>query len=135
MNASAIKWLESRKVRYLLAGGWNTVFGYGAGLAIYGLCAEHLHIVVIGILANVIAITMAFLTYKLFVFRTKGNWLGEYLRSFIVYGGLAPLGIGLLWLLVEGMRMPFWLAQGIVVLTTIVVSYLSHSRFTFRSQN
>lgn len=133
--ATARKWLESQKVRYLVAGGWNTLFGYCVGLGIYYAFAGRLHIVEIGVLANVIAITMAFVTYKLFVFKTRGNWLREYFRSYLVYGGMALLGIGMLWALVDGLRMPFWLAQGMVVLATIMASYVSHSRFTFRRQD
>jgi putative flippase GtrA len=71
-------------------------------------------------------------TYKMFVFQTKGNWLAEYLRTYLVYGGIAIVGIGLLWILVDGLVLPFWIAQGLVIAVTVVISYLSHSRFTFR---
>ena len=37
-------------------------------------------------LANLIAITVAFLGYKWFVFRTRGNYLVEWIRCFGVYG-------------------------------------------------
>jgi putative flippase GtrA len=124
--------LASRKLRYLIAGGWNTVFGYFAGVALYYRLHEYLHLVVIAVLGNVIAITMSFLTYKLFVFRTKGHWLAEYLRAYIVYGGSAVVGVGMLWALVDGLAVPFWLAQGMVILITVLVSYLGHARFTFR---
>ena len=66
------------------------------------------------------------------MFRTPGHWLKEYLRSFVVYGSSAVLGIMLLWLLVDGLRMPIWAAQGMVILFTVFVSYLGHARFTFR---
>lgn len=120
------------KISYLLAGGWNTVFGYGIGLLFYYVMGGRDHVVFVGVAANICAITMAFFTYKVFVFRTKGNWLVEYLRCYLVYGGSAAMGIGLLWLAVDGLGLPFWMAQGLVVLVTVVVSYLGHSRFTFR---
>ena|SRR4030067_2569452 len=127
--------LDTHKVRYLLAGGWNTLFGYSTGIILYYSFSKYLHVIEIGVLANIIAITMAFLTYKLFVFQTKGNWLREYFRSYIVYGGMALLGIGLLWIMVDGLNIPFWLAQGLVVVAVVVISYISHSRFTFRKQD
>jgi putative flippase GtrA len=38
-----------------------------------------------------LAISEAYLTYKFFVFRTKGNYLGEWLKCFAVYGtGMIP---------------------------------------------
>lgn len=129
------QYAQSKKIRYLIAGGWNTLFGYSSGIALYYTLSTHMHIVLIAILSNIIAITMSFVTYKLFVFRTHGNWIGEYFRSYIVYGGMAVLGIGLLWAMVDGLSIPFWLAQGLVIVVTVFVSYFSHSRFTFRSKN
>jgi putative flippase GtrA len=126
--------LDERKVRYLLAGGWNTVFGYSTGVALYYAFSNYLHVIVIATLANIIAITMSFSTYKLFVFQTHGNWLHEYFRSYLVYGGMALVGIGLLWIMVDGLNIPFWLAQGLVILSTVVISYIGHSRFTFRNK-
>ena len=123
---------NSRQVRYLIAGGWNTIFGYVASIFLYYLFRDDLHVVGIAIIGNVIAITMAFLTYKIFVFQTKGEWLAEYLRTYLVYGGTAVIGVALLWMMVDGLTIPFWIAQGLVIATTMIVSYLSHSRFTFR---
>lgn len=120
------------KLRYLIAGGWNTAFGYGCGLGLYYGLEGHLHVVMVGILANVLAITMAFITYKLFVFRTKGNWLVEYLRAYLVYGATGVISIGLLWLLVDGADLPFWIAQGLAIVITVIASYVFHSRFTFK---
>ncbi|GAB4060196.1 GtrA family protein [Uliginosibacterium sediminicola] len=124
--------MDERKLRYLLAGAWNTVFGYAVGLALYSLFHEQLHVVAIGVVANLLAITMSFMSYKLFVFRTRGNWLSEYLRCYLVYGGSALLGVCMLWVLVDGLGLPFWLAQGLIIVLTVTVSYFGHARFTFR---
>jgi putative flippase GtrA len=123
--------VKSRRGRYLLVGGFNTVVGYLIGVSLlYGL-SPAVHVLVIGAVANVLAITVAFTTYKLFVFRTRGRWINEYLRSYLVYGGMAVVGTLLLWILVDGLRLPMWLAQGLAVVLTVVVSYLGHSRYTF----
>jgi putative flippase GtrA len=129
---AAISRTGAKKVRYLLAGGWNTLFGYVVGLVLYYGLDGRAHVLAVGIVANILAITMAFLTYKLFVFRTRGNWLTEYFRAYLVYGATSALGIALLWVLVDRLGVAFWIAQGFVILFTVVVSYLSHSRFTFR---
>ena len=69
-------------VRYILVGGFNTVFGYGLfallnwsfrGLGSYNYMYAAL-------LANLIATSVAFLGYKWFVFRTRGNYMVEWLR-------------------------------------------------------
>lgn len=121
-----------RELRYLVVGGINTLFGYGLGVGLYLALSPLLHILVIGVIGSVIAITFSFTTYKLFVFGTRGHWLKEYLRSYVVYGGTGVFGILLVWLLVDGLRMPIWIAQGIAILLTVLVSYLGHARFTFR---
>ncbi len=120
-----------REWRYLLVGGFNTLVGYSLGVGLYLALSPLLHILVIGVIANILAITVSFTTYKHLVFHTHGHWLEEYLRSYVVYGGTAVLGIMLLWLLVDGLRLPIWVAQGIAMLLTVIVSYLGHARFTF----
>ncbi|MBU3625036.1 GtrA family protein [Polynucleobacter sp. JS-Safj-400b-B2] len=126
------KYLEHKPLRYLLAGGWNTVFGYGISVGLYALLADMLHITVIAAIANIFAITMSFLTYKLFVFKTSGNWLLEYGRSYIVYGGMAIFGIILIWIFVDILGWQIWYAQALVILITVGASYLGHKFFTFK---
>lgn len=121
-----------RQGRYLMVGGFNTLVGYGLGVGLYLALSDRLHILVIGVIANVLAITVSFTTYKYLVFRSPGRWLAEYLRSYLVYGGSALIGIMLLWLLVDGLRLPIWLAQGLAIILTVIASYLGHDRFTFR---
>ena len=120
-----------RRARYLLAGGWNTAFGYSISTGFYYLFSKQVHIIVLLVAANVFAISMAFLTYKFFVFQTKGNWWREYILSYLVYGATASIGIVMLWLMVDFAAIPFWIAQGGVIMITVIFSYMGHSRFTF----
>ena len=123
---------DPQKIRYLIAGGWNTVFGYFCGIALYyGLDGKD-NLIFVGITANILSITMAFLTYKLYVFHTKGNWLIEYFRTYLVYGLSGIVSLGILWVLVTGLQLPFWLSQGVVIILTIFASYILHGRFTFK---
>jgi putative flippase GtrA len=124
--------LTSDKTRYLLAGGWNTLFGYCLGVSLYTLLSPSLNTVLIAVLANIIAISMSFLTYKLFVFRTKGHWMREYLRSYVAYGGTAVLGIFLFWFLIDTLNVSIWLTQFFTIAITAAFSYFAHKYFTFR---
>ena len=126
------KILERKPLRYLIAGGWNTIFGYGVTVGLYALMADKLHIALIATIANILAITMSFITYKLFVFKTQGNWLLEYARSYIVYGGMAILSIIFLWIFVDILGWQIWYAQAVVILITVGVSYLGQKSFTFK---
>lgn len=84
--------------RYLCAGVFNTLFGYFSFAVILTLLnavlpARFLYLTVIlaSMLPVPLNITVAYLTYKFFVFRTKGNYLGEWLKCFAVYGsGMIP---------------------------------------------
>lgn len=122
---------STRSMRYIIGGGWNTLFGYIVGVGLYNLFSKHVHVLVIIVIANVLAISMAFMTYKLFVFQTKGDWLREYLRSYLVYGNIALISILMLWLMVDLMKIQFWIAQGLISAVTVVLSYLGHARYTF----
>ncbi len=123
--------IDAQKLRYLVVGGVNTVVGYGISVGAYQQLVGSLHIFVIGILANIVAITFSFLTYKTLVFRSNGHWLQEYLKAYVVYGGVAVFGIFLLWLFVNKIGLSIWIAQGLVTMLTVAVSYIGHKRYTF----
>lgn len=123
---------ESYKFRYVIAGMWNTVFGYLCGVGLFLLLQDKLHIIFIGITSNIIAISMAFFVYKKYVFKTNGNWLVEYFRCYAVYGFTSVLSIFLIWITVDVIGINIWLAQGLAVPLVFVISYLGHNLFTFR---
>jgi putative flippase GtrA len=124
--------IPSKKARYIVVGALNTAVGYGIGVIGYLLLENRVSLIGIGIICNIVAITFSFVTYKCWVFQTKGQWLTEYARCYLVYGGTAVLGVGLLWLLVGKLAISIWFAQGLIIIITIIVSYLGHNRFTFR---
>ena len=130
-------------VRYILVGGFNTVFGYGVfallnwltrGLGTY----NYLYAAVLG---NLIAITVAFLGYKWFVFRTRGNYLVEYIRCFGVYGSSALIGLAGLSILVPILRRNLhhpeqapYIAAALLTMVTMVFSFLGHKKISFRGR-
>ena len=126
------KFLQKKKIRYLIAGGCNTLFGYLTGLVLYGLLRTKLHIILISILANIIAITSAYILYKLYVFDTKGNYLKEYARMYVTYGLSAVIGTFSIWIMVDKLDIEFWIAQGVIVLSMTIFTYLVNSRYTFK---
>jgi len=124
--------IQYEVLAYLLTGAWNTVFGMGLYAIAYRFFGEQVNYIVLAIPVNVLAITNAFLCYKFFVFRTKGNWIKEYFRCCIVYGSAALANIGLLWLLVHFFSLNPVLANifGIAVVT--IISFFAHKYFSFK---
>jgi putative flippase GtrA len=80
-------------VRYLCVGAFNTVFGYItfaiALTLLNGILPQrfvYLTVVVASVLSTPVNITVAYFGYKVFVFKTRGNYLLEWLKAFAVYG-------------------------------------------------
>ena len=85
-------------LRYIAVGGFNTLFGYCTfvlTLTLLGTAVPQRFLYLSAPLASLIStplnITVAYFGYKFFVFRTKGNYLLEWLKCFAVYGtGMIP---------------------------------------------
>jgi len=132
-------------VRFLLVGGFNT----GFSLALYNLFVllvrhfirnEILVADTAQCLSMPIAISVAFLGYKWFVFRTKGNYLIEWLRCFAVYGVGFPLSILVVLPAATELFLSFHITKpyaanlaGIVnSLVIACYSYFAHKKFSFK---
>ncbi len=74
---------------------------------------------------------MAFFLYKLLVFKTKNNWLNEYLRCYLTYSIGFILNIFIIWILVDKAGINIWISQACLIPTSAMLSYLLHDRFTF----
>jgi len=85
-------------LRYICVGVFNTVFGYATSVIALTLLNGvlpprfiYLTVVAASIISTPLNITVAYFGYKIFVFRTKGNYLVEWLKCFAVYGsGMIP---------------------------------------------
>lgn len=128
--------------RYLLVGAWNTLFAYGSYAALTALLTPHIpHAYVFAaVLANLLAITFSYLNYKWFIFKTKGNYVREWVRCVVVYSGGSLFGVMVLPVLVFLIRRltsmyvsaPY-IAGAIIAAATVVASFAGHKNFTFRS--
>jgi putative flippase GtrA len=127
--------------RYLAVGVFNTAFGYGVfalsiwafrGFGPYGYMYAT-------VAANLITITAAFLGYKRFVFRTRGNYLIEWIRCIGVYGTTMLIGLAAMPILVPILRHHLaspqsapYIAAAITTLVTVAFSFLGHKNISFR---
>lgn len=119
------------QILYLVVGGWNTVFGYAVWALLQFLLGEHLHYLVIVVLAWPIAVLNAYLGYRLIVFRSNASILRELPRFSLVY--VAGLIIGLLALPVLLNVLPFniYVVQALLTGAVIIGSYVSHRYYSF----
>jgi putative flippase GtrA len=133
-------------IRFLMVGGFNTVFSlalYSGLVVLFGrmmpTSGKPLIADIAFAVSTPIGITVAFLCYKHFVFRTKGNYLKEWLRCFAVYSVSFPMGLVILPTathLFQGLTLsrpyaPF--LAGIVNSVLIACySYFAHKKFSFK---
>jgi putative flippase GtrA len=117
-------------IRFLVAGAWNTVFGYGVFIAL-SVLPLNLHYVIVLIISNILGITNAYLCYKYFVFKTRGNHAREYARFYVIYGITFVINLLLLPVLVEVFKISPVIAQGFLIVVIIFGSYFGHKYFSF----
>jgi len=133
-------------IRFLLVGVSNTVVSlalYSGFVVLFGHLLPNRGKPLIADIAQIIskpmAITVAFLCYKHFVFRTRGNYLKEWLRCFAVYGVSTPAELVILpvathlFLFVGPLRpyAPF-LAGAVNAVIVASYSYFAHKKFSFK---
>jgi len=128
--------------RYLLVGIWNTLFGYGT----YALLTAILNPIVrysymwASVLSSLLNITVAYLGYKWFVFKTKGNYLREWLRCMAVYSSgiiFSLIALPVLVTLIRHKTRFFaqapYIAGAILTGVVVIYSFLGHKHFSFRT--
>jgi putative flippase GtrA len=126
--------------RYLVVGFVNTVFGYFSFAALNRLLAPHIPYAYIfaGPIANAINITFSFLNYKWFIFKTRGNYIREWLRCAAVSSGGIILGtislptlVFLIRFLTPAKDAAPYIGWAILLAASVLMSYIGHRRFTF----
>jgi putative flippase GtrA len=138
-------WRDQR-VRFLVVGAFNTAISIPVSWSIFFFLAKLLHLdqrliaEITTVIATILNITIAFVGYKFVVFRTRGNYLPEYLRFYIVYAIPTICGLVLLPVLMTVLQhrfgnYTFYIAQGFLTAVTIIISYVGHKRITFRQTN
>ena len=127
---------------FLISGVWNTIFGYGVYAFFVWLLTGVLPAAFMfaSIISTVFSITNSFFVLKFFVFKTKGNYLKEYIRCWGVYGAAGLINLALLpvavWifnilLLREYLHLSPYLA-GLALLGIVVIfSFFGHKNITF----
>lgn len=124
--------LSKKKLKFAITAAINASFAFFISVSIYEILKNYLHIVIIGFICGIAGITFSFLSYKLFVFKTKGNWVEEYIKCYVVYGATMMLSIIGLWFLVDFLHLKFWITNIILQAVCFCLSWIGHNRFTFK---
>jgi putative flippase GtrA len=119
-------------LRFLAVGGFNTFLGFGLFALLQFLVGGQIGEVLVLLLAHLGASTIAFVLHRRVTFRVSGNILVDYLRFQTVF--IIPIGINLVILpvLTRVVGVNVYVAQALITVMTVLISYFGHKYFSFR---
>jgi putative flippase GtrA len=116
---------------YLVVGAWNTLFGYLVWALLQYLLGNHLHYLVVLLLAWPIAVLNAYLGYRYVVFRSRGPVLRELPRFSLVYFLTLIANLFLLPVALSVLPFNIYVVQALLLMVVVLCSYLSHRYYSF----
>ena len=119
----------NQKIRFLLVGGFNTVFAYGVFALLLFIGVPYLPALVI---QYIITVNVSVLTMRYYVFRSEGDFLTEYFKACSVYVVMFVFNSVFLSFLVEICKMSELWGQALYLTVSTVLTYLFHKNFSFR---
>lgn len=137
-------WFElPQKLRFLLVGGFNTVFAYSILALIYWLFASinansergFSQVIVANaalFVQYVISINVSFLTMRYYVFHSRENWKREFIKAWSVYLFLYLINSPILSFLMLFVGLQPLVAQAVYLVFSTIVTFLLHKYYSFR---
>ncbi|WP_150142454.1 GtrA family protein [Candidatus Enterovibrio escicola] len=119
------------KIRFILVGGFNTIFGFVVFTLLCLLADDYSNYLIILVSSNLIAVVVAFLMLKFLVFQTKGNYLKEFMRCYLTYLVMLGINVLLLYLMVDVLAQDIVISQFVITVLIVIFSYLGHKYFSF----
>lgn len=118
-----------QKLRFLLVGGFNTVFSYG--LFVLMVAAIGIPYKIAIAVGYVISTNVSIFTMRYYVFRSKGSLKKEYAKAWGVYLTTMLINYAAMYAMVDLGAVNELLAQGIYTVLITVFTYLMHKYFSF----
>ena len=133
------------KLRYLLVGGFNTVFAYGVLNALDWILryfneyykwqfSPELIANAALFVQYIITINVSVATMRYYVFQSHGSWQKEFAKAWSVYVFLYLINAPILTFLMLLFGLETWSAQGIYLFFSTIVTFILHKYFSFRSK-
>ena len=131
-----------QKLRFLLVGGFNTVFAYlvlNLLNALFGLCFRGIFpaLIIVNIaliMQYILTINVSFLTMRYYVFQSHGNWYREWLKAWSVYIFLYLINAPILTFMMAVLGWSTWFAQGVYLIFSTIITFILHKYYSFRKK-
>ena len=126
-------WFEKipQKIRYLLVGGFNTVFAYLFFLLL--LCFLPYNVALIT--QYFVTVNVSIFTMRYYVFRSMGAFKQEYLKAWTVYIGIYFFNAAALNFLVRFCQLTPPVAQAVYLSVSTVLTFILHKYYSFRKSD
>lgn len=131
-NSAKIFWFNMpQQIRFVFAGGYNTVIGYllfAAALFILG--SGHYQAALF--ISYILSSFNSYLSQKFLVFQTKDNYVKEYLKASAVWFFGYILNAIILYFLAEKLNLQPYFAQAIGLVCVTVLTYILLKYYSFK---
>ncbi|MBR2137187.1 MAG: GtrA family protein [Alphaproteobacteria bacterium] len=145
------KWAENiwfplpEKLRYLLVGGFNTVFAYSL-LNLLDWCFGKINVAAgwnfspevsanaALIVQYLLTINISVFTMRYYVFQSHGNWKKEFAKAWSVYVFIYLINAPILTLLMVVFGLKTWAAQAIYLIFSTIITFILHKYYSFRKK-
>lgn len=121
-----------QQLRFLLAGAWNTLFGYLAFLLAYQLLGGASGSIPALLLGYALALPQSYAVQRFLVFRSRGAWLGQFSRFAFASLSVFAVNVAVLPAALALSDADPRVLQAIFILLSTIVSYLAHKHFSFK---
>ena len=121
-----------QQLRFLLAGAWNTVFGYFAFLLAYQLLGGSYASVPALILGYAFALPQSYVVQRFLVFRSRSAWRAQFTRFALANTAIFVANLAMLPMAIKLFDTDPRIAQAVFVVLSTIISYLAHKHFSFR---
>lgn len=130
---------NKRKIKFLVVGGWNTIFGFIAFIVLYKIFSriftvQYFAYTSAQIIGTPLAIINAYIGHKIFTFQSKvkgKKMIYEFLRFSTTYASIFLLSLFIMPFTVEVLNIQPIISAMILNIVVIITSYIGHSKFTF----
>lgn len=120
----------NQKIRFLLVGGFNTVFAYAVFVGLYQLAGLNYNLALI--LQYFITVNVSILTMRYYVFQSKGNLKAEYAKACTVYVGMYFFNAFALNFFVIVLNLGPVIGQAMYLVISTIITYILHKYFSFK---
>ena len=133
-------------IKYLIVGGWNTLFGLGLYYLFLFFTQKYsdYSYLLAGPISSELAIIQSFLAYKFLIFKTKGNYITEYLKIRAVYGIATLISLPILAFITEASKhfltlkyqsLAPYIGGTATTIFTVLFSFFGQKKFVFKHSN